>query len=352
MSRDQLFTVFFFAALALLLHQVYHVFYVFLAPFAWAAVFALVFYPVYSTVLRRLRQPALAALAMTVLIFHLVALPLFTFGSVAVRQAQHVYELVQEKAQSGEARTWVESWRDNRLVRAVARALPHEVRESVDLTDLGVRGAQAASQYLISQMGEIARNVVGFLVNFLLMLVVLFFFFRDGRRLYLSLRDLLPMEREHQDSIFRHLYETLAAVVQGMTVTSVLQALLSGLAFWVLDLPFAVLLGLTTAIASFVPLAGAALVWIPATAYFAIEGYWGRALALGLWGALVVSLVDNVVKPLVIGSRTKIPTLFLFFGILGGLQAYGVIGVFLGPVLLATIIAFLRIYREEYSSAA
>ena len=133
-----------------------------------------------------------------------------------------------------------------------------------------------------------------------------------------------------------------------MTATSVAQGLLAGFGFWLLDLPFALLLGLASAFASFVPLGGAALVWVPAMLYFFEQGLWGRGLLLLAWGLLVISLVDNILKPWIIGSRTKIPTLFLFLGILGGIRAYGVIGVFLGPVLLATIVACFRIYREQY----
>jgi len=350
MTREQLFTVFFFVVLGFLFYQLYAVFAPFLGAFGWAAVLALVFFPPYRLLLRRIRRPTVAALVMTVVVFVLVTGPLVTFGGVVVGQAQRFYDVVQEKTASGEARAWVEgNLRSNALARLAARVLPRELRESVDLTELGVQGAQRGSAYVIGEIGGFARNVLGFVVNFLLMLIMLFFFFRDGQRLYLAFRELLPMEHEHKDAIFGILYETLSAVVQGMTVTAVLQGVLAGAAFWALDLPFALFLGLASAVASFVPLGGAALVWVPAVVYFFTQGLWVRAVILLVWGTFVVSLVDNVVRPLVIGSRTNIPTLFLFFGILGGLQAYGVIGIFIGPVLLATVVAFLKIYREEYA---
>jgi predicted PurR-regulated permease PerM len=351
MTREQLFAVFFFIVLAFLFYQLYAVFSPFLAAFAWAAVFALVFYPPYRVLLRRVRRPGAAALAMTALVFVIVVGPVVTFGGVVIGQAQRFYDLVQEKTASGEAKAWLEeNLRQNPLGRMAARVLPRDWRDSLDLTQLGVQGARRGSEYMIGEIGGIARNVFGFFVNFFLMLVMLFFFFRDGHRLYFTFRDLLPMEPAHKDAVFNILYETLSAVVQGMTVTAVLQGVLAGAAFWALDLPFALFLGLTSALSSFVPLGGAALVWVPAVIYFFTQGLWVRALILLLWGTLVISLVDNLVRPLVIGSRTKLPTLFLFFGILGGLQAYGVIGIFIGPVLLATVVAFLKIYREEYAA--
>ncbi|MGH7821563.1 MAG: AI-2E family transporter [Candidatus Binatia bacterium] len=351
MTREHLFTAFFFAVLAFLLYQLFLVFRSFLGPFAWAAVFALVFFPPYRLLLVRIGNAAVASLAMTLVIFVLVAVPVLTFGGVVIAQTQHFYSLVQEKAASGEARRWMDSLRENRLGQFVTRALPRDVRESVDLTDLGVRGAQAASQYLLMQLGGIARNVAGFLIDFTLMLIVLFFFFRDGRKLYFGFRDFLPMEPEHKDAIFGRLYETLSAVVQGMTVTAALQGALCGLAYWALGLPFALLATLASSVAAFIPVGGAAFVWVPAVIYFFVQGMWVRALILLVWGILVVSLIDNVARPMVVGSRTNIPTLFLFFGMLGGLEAYGVIGVFLGPVLLATAVAVLRIYREDYAES-
>jgi predicted PurR-regulated permease PerM len=349
MTREQLFTVFFFVVLVFLLYQLYAVVSPFLGAFAWAAVLALVFFPPYRLLLVRFRRPAVAALTMTLLVFVLVTGPVVTFGSVVLGEAQRFYVMVQEKAASGEVRAWVEGLRQNPIGRLAARVLPREYVDELDLTNVGIQAAQKTSEYVIAQLGGIARNLFGVVVEFFFMLVMLFFFFRDGRRLYFAFRDLLPMEPEHKDAVFGRLYEALSAVVQGMTVTALLQGLLAGLAFWALGLPFALFLGLASGISSFVPVGGAALVWVPAVVYFFTQGLWGRAIALLLWGTLVISLIDNVVRPLVIGSRTNIPTLFLFFGMLGGLQAYGVVGVFLGPALLATIFAFLKIYREEYA---
>jgi predicted PurR-regulated permease PerM len=352
MSREQLFTVFFFAVLVFLLHEAYRVFSVFLAAFAWAAVFSLAFFPLYRIVLGRVRNASIAALLMTVLVSTLLIGPIATFGSVAIAQGQNFYQVLSEKAASGEARTWFESLRQNRLGKLVVRTMPKEMATSIDLGDLGVQGAKRGTEFLVGQIGEVARNILSFLVSFLIMQIMLFFFFRDGRKLYFAFRDLLPMEREHKDAIFGRLYETLSAVVQGMVFTSMLQGLTAGMAFWALDLPFWLFFAVASSVASFIPMGGAALIWVPAMIYFFAEGMWGRGFAMLAWGVLVISLVDNIVRPLVIGSRTNISTLFLFFGILGGLQAYGPIGVFIGPVLLATIVVVLRIYREEYAGGA
>ena len=350
MTRDQLFAAFFFIAFAFLLWQFYRVFSAFLAPIAWAAILALVFYPTYRGVVAKVPNPTVASLAMTVLIVLIVVLPSLILSGIVVGQARNFYEYVQQNVQSGDVTAWIESLRETRIARFVVSALPEGVREETQAPDLALRAAQAATNFLVSSLGGVARNLLNFVMDFLIMTFTLFFFFRDGDRLYYGLRRILPMEREHKDAIFAPLYEMLSAVVQGMTATAVAQGLLCGIAFWVLGLPFPLLLAFAAGLASFIPFFGAGLVWVPAVVYFLILGSVVKAVLLAVWGTFVVGLVDNVIRPIIIGDRTKIPTLFLFFGILGGLQAYGVIGVFLGPALLAILVAFLRIYREEYAT--
>ena len=352
MSREQLFTVFFFAVLVFLLHEAYRVFSYFLASFAWAAVFTLAFFPLYRELLPRIRNATVAALIMTALVSTLLIGPIATFGGVAIAQGQNFYQVLSEKAANGEVRAWLESLRQNRFGKLAGRMLPREMASSVDLGDVGVQGVKRGTEYLIGQIGEVARNVLSFLMSFLVMQVMLFFFFRDGRKLYFGFRDLLPMEREHKDLIFGRLYETLSAVVQGMVLTSVLQGLTAGAAFWFLDLPFWLFFGVASSVASFIPVGGAALIWFPAVIYFFTQGLWASGFALLAWGVLVVSLLDNLVRPLFIGSRANISTLLLFFGILGGVQAYGPIGIFVGPVLLATMVVVLRIYRDDYAQGS
>jgi predicted PurR-regulated permease PerM len=188
-----------------------------------------------------------------------------------------------------------------------------------------------------------------FLFDFLIMSFSLFFLFRDGEEFYHILRDLIPMEPEHKEQVFHRFYETVSAVVQGMVATAVAQGVLVGFGLWVLDIPFSLFLSFASALFSFQPFGGAAAIWLPCVCYLGLAGAWGKAMMLLGYGIVVVSGADNVLKPLIIGGRTKLPTFFLFFGILGGLDAYGFLGIFLGPVVLATIMAFVNIYKEVYA---
>ena len=149
------------------------------------------------------------------------------------------------------------------------------------------------------------------------------------------------MTRENKEVVFQRLAGTVSAVVRGLVVTGGVQGILAGAAFWTLGVPYPLFLGLLIAFLALIPIGGAVLVWLPSAAYLFFSGSWGKALTLFLWGALVISMVDNFLKPLLIGEKTKLPTLFLFLAILGGLVFYGFIGVFLGPVILALFLTFV-----------
>jgi predicted PurR-regulated permease PerM len=164
-----------------------------------------------------------------------------------------------------------------------------------------------------------------------------------------AVRDLLPMSEQNKSTIFRRIYDTLTAVVQSMLVNAVAQGVLGGIGYWLIGgLTLSVLLGFLTALASLVPMAGAMAVWAPCAIYLFAIGETGHAIGLTLWGFLVVSMVDNLIRPLFIGGKAQLPTFLLLFAIIGGLQLYGLIGVFLAPVMLALVLSFAQIYRDLY----
>jgi predicted PurR-regulated permease PerM len=227
-----------------------------------------------------------------------------------------------------------------------ARA-PH-ARRDVNPTSMILSTVRWGSEYLATQATAIARNVVSFLVGLGIMLFTLFFAFRDGAALIRSAEEVLPMAPDDRQRIITRLQQTTLAVVQGLTVTAALQGLLVALGLWAIGLDFAMLLGTASFFLAFLPVGGAAIVWIPTVAGLIIAGDWVRGIIFGLYSMLVVSSVDNLIRPIVIGSQAQLSTPILFFGILGGLQAYGFIGLFLGPAILATFSVLVSLYRERF----
>jgi predicted PurR-regulated permease PerM len=349
-SRELLFAAFFFAVFLFLLYQFYLFVAAFFVPLVWAAILALTFYPLTTRLVsvfggRRSLAAGTLVLAVTVL----AILPAFLVGSMLVREATGVYHRVQDAVAQGETVRLVEQIRASRVGGVWTRLTPLFEQLSIDLSALLLGATNWVSDQIVGQAGQLARNVLVSVVNFILMLVALFFFFRDGEAMADRLRNLLPMEQEHKEAVFARLYTTVTAVVQSMVVTSAMQGVLAWIGFWLIGgLTFSIFLGFMSALASFVPLAGPAVVWSGAAIYLAFSDHVGRALGLAAWGALVVSTADNWIKPIFISGRAKLPTFALLLSILGGLQVYGFLGVFLGPVVLAILFAFLEIYREEY----
>jgi predicted PurR-regulated permease PerM len=348
LARGQVIVAFFFAAFLFLLYQLYAVFSGFLAPIIWAAILAMLFFPLHVAVRRWMGgRETLAALALTLLVTAVIVLPTVSLSSVITREAASLYQRLSEYVSSGGFNADVERLRASRLGRLVTRLEGYEI----DWAAAARSSVDAASAVVVAQVTSAAKNVAVFVLDFTIMLFTLFFLFRDGERMYRGLRELIPMDPSHKDAIFSVLYQTLSAVTQGMVATALAQGVLTWVALWGLGLPYTAFLGVLAGFLSLIPFVGAAGVWIPCTIYLAATGDFVRAVILLVYGSLVISMVDNVLRPLLIGNQTRLPTLFLFFGILGGVQVYGVLGLFLGPVLLAIVVAFIRIYQEQFATA-
>jgi predicted PurR-regulated permease PerM len=346
MRREQLFAVFFFLAFCFLLYQFYRILSAFIGPLSYAGLLAFILYPV-NRRLRRLlggREGAAAGM-MTVATLLLVVVPTFYLLAVLTTESVVLYEDVRAFVTSPRLRETLDGMRQSQLGK-----LAHDLgaRAKIDLPALVVSASQTVSGFLVAQAPAAAANVFRFVVNFFFAAFAMFFFFRDGGRMVAAVRDLIPMETADKDAVVTRFAETLSAVVLGSALTAAAQGLLGGAAYWALGVPFSALLAGATAFLSLLPYGGP-LVWVGVATYLALTGDYLRAAIMAGWGALVISSADNFIRPLIIGGRTQIPTVFLFFGILGGLQAYGFLGMFLGPAVIAILVAFARIYREQYA---
>jgi predicted PurR-regulated permease PerM len=353
-SREQLFAAFFFAVFVFLLYQLGLFLAPFFTPLVWATILALTFYPLTTRLTRLLRGNRTAAsLVLVVVIITVVVLPSIYLGSAIVRQTAGVYQQVQEMATSGQLSRLIDQARESRLGLFFQRVTaPFHDKVQLDPAALILTASNWISQQILGQTTALARNALVTLLNLLLMFVALFFFFRDGERMATRISDLVPMAPAHKDIVFRRLYDTLTAVVQSMLITAVAQGTLAGIGYWLLtDIPYALFLAFLTGVAAFLPLAGPAFVWGSVAIYLALMGFRGQAIAIAIWGVVPVSTVDNVIKPLFIGGRARLPTFLLLFALLGGITVYGFLGVFLAPVILATLLAFTDIYRELYATA-
>lgn len=352
MGRAQLFAVFFFLAFCFLLYQFYLILSDFLGPLSFAALLAFIFHPVHRRVRRWLHgRDGLAAALMTTAVILLVIVPTFYLLAMITTESVSLYEDVSAFVKSGRIHEVMDQMRTSRLGQLWTELGPSLDALKIDIPDFALRASQTVSGFLVAQAPAAAANVFRFVISFFFTVFALFFFFRDGERMIGAVRDLIPMEAANKDAVVSRFSETLSAVVLGSALTAAAQGILGGIAYWALGVPFSILLAGATAFLSLIPYGGP-LIWLGVVAYLAIVGAYWRAIIMIAWGTLGIGTADNIIRPLVIGGRTEIPTVFLFFGILGGLQAYGFIGMFLGPAVIAILVAFARIFREQYSTDA
>ncbi len=233
--------------------------------------------------------------------------------------------------------------------------LPAWVRASLDRFDLFdiaevqrrlVDALGRSSQALTSRAFIIGQNTLQFVVNFFVMLYLLFFLLRDGKWLAAAAARALPLEPQHTKRLLAEFATVVRATVKGNVVVALVQGTLGGLAFWMLDIKGALLWGAIMALLSLLPAVGAALVWGPVALYLLSTGSIWPALGLTAWGVLVIGLVDNVLRPIMVGKETRLPDYLVLVATLGGLAVFGLNGFVIGPVIAAMFLATWEIFAE------
>jgi predicted PurR-regulated permease PerM len=353
MNREHLFAGFFFAVFLFLLYQLYLCLAPFAAPLVLAAVVVLTFYPLTERVVKALRgSRTLGSLAMSLGVMLLVLVPTILLLGLLVEEATTAYDRVQQLIEEGgtgpleASESWLAGTWQGMTERVPALS-------GVDVSNIGLQASRRVSRWVATEAAALAENLLTSALSAVMMLVALFFFFRDGDRIAGLLRDLIPMQPAQKDRILRRVYDTVTAVVQSTMLIAVIQGIVGGLGYFLIGrLSMSVLLGFLTGVASLIPVVGSALIWVPTAIYVLVTGEIWRGVALVLWGAIAIGSVDNFVRPLVIGGRVEMPTLLLLFVLLGGLQVYGFLGIFVAPVVVAVLLAFVEIYREHYMGEA
>ncbi len=313
-----------------------------LAPFYgavfWGAVLAILFAPLHARLSRALpSRRNLAAAVSLLLILLLVLLPLALIAAMLVQEATAVVARIQ----SGEISF-------SRYLQQVYGALPSWITDVLNRFGLGssgllqdrlTAGLTRGSQFFATQALSIGQDTFNLLVSFFIMLYLLFFFLRDGEHLVRRLREAVPLEADVKRSLATKFATVIRATVKGNIVVAMVQGALGGFIFWALDLHAPVLWGVLMAFLSLLPAVGAAVVWAPVAAYLLISGHAVQGAVLIAFGVLVIGLVDNLLRPILVGKDTKMPDYVVLLSTLGGIAIFGLNGFVIGPVIAAMFIA-------------
>lgn len=319
-----------------------------LRPMLWAAALATLFFPLHRRVLKLVKgRERVAALLTTGITVATFAVPAFFFVTKFVTEAQNLWPEIRATLGT-DAFQRLAVWLEQSGLRPVlVWLLPGQVQLGPEGLEDSLRQAVSGfGELAVNQLRELGRNAPSTAVGAAMTLVTYFFFLRHGPGWLTTLENALPLERHHAASLLRIAGRTINAVFRGVVITAMVQGFLAGVGFAFAGVPVPVVLGAITMIAALIPFVGPVAVWLPVTIGLFLTDRTGAGIALLAWGTLVVSLVDNFLRPYLIGKETRLPILWLFLAILGGLRAFGFLGLLLGPAALSLFLACYRIYTE------
>ncbi len=316
----------------------------FLKPVFFAVVLAIVFYPLHAKLRKVIRNANAAALFSTICALLAITVPAVLLGAALRNELLSVYQsLNASNAQEGgfvphllqlveKARLWLGKYID---------------LSQVDLrAELMIR-LQQLSAFLLSNIAGVAGGVTSFVIAAVTTFLTLFYLFRDGLALWRRLAVLVPLSPTQLEKLSSGVSRTITASMYGVLAVAFVQGFLLGSAFWILGLPSPVLWGVMAAMFSAIPFVGTGVVWFPAAIILILNGHWVKGLILLGWGAGVVGMADNIIRPLVISEQIRLHPLYVFFALLGGVQAFGISGLFIGPVAFALAQALFSLIRAE-----
>jgi predicted PurR-regulated permease PerM len=328
------------AVLGIALYICWRMFQPFLNVLMWAGVLAVVFYPMHLRILQRTRKATLAAAISTLLVVVLILLPVTFITIAVVRELSGIAAAFQ--TEGGEWSFQLPpgaAWIVERIERYVD--VDRQTARQFIAERLQTWGAALAGSTIV-----VVGGAVGVIVQALLVVFTLFYFFRDGERLRQAAYRMLPLERVQWHDIVVRTRDVIGATVYGVLVIAAIQGTLGTAIFWVLGLPSPLIWGVVMFFLSMIPMAGAFLVWAPAAAYLALTGAFVKAAILVAWGVVVIGSIDNVLSPRLVGQRARLHELLIFFAVLGGLEVFGVLGLVLGPVAVAITLALIEMARQ------
>lgn len=335
-SRSQVHVLELMAATALGIYLCYRMALPFVPALTWALALAVLFMPVHRRLESRVKRSNPAASLSVLVIGLIVVVPATFVGQRLVSEAVSGADTIRAKVESGEWRSVLDP---HPRVAPIARLIERQI----DVP--GTIGTLAA--WLTTATASFVKGSVIQAIGVLLTFYLLFYFLRDRRAMLLSLRSLSPLSEADMDRLFSRVGDTVYATIYGTLAVAAVQGTFGGLMFWWLGLPAPLLWGLVMGVLAIVPVLGAFVVWVPAALFLALDGSWGKALMLAVWGGVVVGGIDNVMYPILVGNRLKLHTIPAFIAIVGGLIVFGPSGLVLGPVVLTVTVLLLEIWRSR-----
>jgi predicted PurR-regulated permease PerM len=348
MKREHIFLIFLVLLTLLSFYLVYQIFSPFLASILWAVLLAIVFYPLFRRLFLLLKKRGvLSAILMTLFVLSIIVLPFSLLISSLTVEVVDIYHQVEEMIKTGQMKSYLDKiWEVPVLQWIWGKLDQHFDLSKADPAGLILKNLREVSTFLLNQTTKILRGLSTFLIGFFFTLLSLYYLFKDGALLFEKLKEIIPLQINERDLLVRRFKDMVYATIYGGILIAVIQGILGGLSFWVLGISSPIFWGTTMGLLSFIPVGGTALIWAPAAIFLFIQGAYLKGFILLGLGTLVIGMVDNVLRPFFISTRTNIHPLLLFFAVLGGIQVFGLIGLVAGPLIITLFLTLIEIYTQ------
>jgi len=346
MKKEHIFLIFTIFLTLLSVYLLYQILSPFLPSILWAIFLAIAFYPVFKKLQHLLKKRGtLSAGIMTLFVLSVIVLPSSLLMASLAVEVVEVYHQVEEMIKTGQLQAHMERISEIPIFKWVLMRL----NRSLDLSqkeplDFLLKNLQQISTFLFNQTTKIIKGLSTFVIGFFFTLLSLYYLFKDGDRLFERLKEVIPVPSKERDLLILRFKDMVYATIYGGILIAILQGLLGGLSFWALGLSSPIFWGTAMAFLSFIPIGGTALIWAPASVLLFVQGSFLKGIILLVIGIFGISMVDNLLRPLLISTRTKIHPLLLFFAVLGGIQVFGLIGLVAGPMIVTLFLTLIEIY--------
>jgi len=315
----------------------------FFYPIFWAAVIASIFRPVHERLCRKIKSPTLSATIVLIMILLIIILPAGVIGSLLLTESMQIYNTLDANSAALEQK-----------VQDITKTIttnPYLSRLHIDadfLADNLADGAKSVTNFIIDSLKNLTQNTIVFGVNFSIMLYTLFFFIRDGHTFVRLIMKLFPLDRAQESPILERFSATARATLKVTLIIGGIQGILGGLIFFLTGVKGALTWGTMMVFTSIVPAIGCSLVWAPAGIVMIIMGHFWEGMIILAFGIIVISHVETLLRPLLLGHDVQMHTLLIFLSTLGGLSLFGISGFVIGPVITSLVQAFWEIHDELY----
>jgi predicted PurR-regulated permease PerM len=303
---------------------------------ALSFILAILFRPVYRAVLKRIKSPSLASLAVVLLMIGIVVVPLVFFGQLLYGELVNVYQ----------------QFRSGALVLSrdqIVASVPPQFQTVIEQFSRDINGlvSNFTSQAFQTISGFLSNVAAFFLAVFILVFSV-YYLLRDGDRLKQVVMDISPISSNQEERLFERIVSAVNGVVKGAFLIALVQGVVATIGFYIFNVPQPLLWGMFTVIAALVPNIGTSLSLVPAIVYLVLVGQVPQAIGLAIWSALAVGLIDNALSPKLIGSAVRLHPVLVLLSVIGGLQVFGILGFLLGPIVMSVFVALLDMYRTDF----